>query len=108
MSNEQRHNSRFKTGKVCYLKLDNYYFPLIDISEGGFLAEIYEGMLKEGDVIDIEININDRHGSISFKTTTEILRTKNKYVAGKWDLIIDKLSDKVQRYFYNRYNKLVA
>jgi len=103
MSDERRNSSRFSTGRVSYLRLNDYYFPLVDISDDGFFAECSDGSLSIGDVVDIEIHISDRHGIATFNTETEILRVGGRFIAGKWDLELNRATDCVKTYFDNRH-----
>lgn len=102
---DNRDSFRFKSGRVSYIRLEDYYYPLINISENGFLAEIKNNILEQGSLVEIEIVINDPCGSGSFTTTTEIVRSKKGLVAGKWTLN-EKQAKNIHEYFENSYKKV--
>ena len=107
MSVRYHKDINFEASRISYIRIDGYYFPLKDISETGFKAAIKDDFLTVGDVVDAEIIIDDKHGSIRFDIDAEIISSENKCVSGKWDLSKNPKEKTVISYFKNRYNTTI-
>lgn len=104
MSPRYHKDISFKTSRISYIRIDGYYFPLKNISETGFKAVIKDKFLIVGDIVNVEIIIDDKHGSIRFDVDIEITSSKNNHVSGKWDLSKNPKKKTMNNYFKNRHN----